>query len=99
VRELKNIIERLVIMVPHNVITEKDIPPLIREYQSLDISDSIGDISDSFRMAKTDFEKQYIAKKLQQYDGNISKTAEAIGLERSNLHRKIKRYGLDDISR
>jgi two-component system nitrogen regulation response regulator NtrX len=99
VRELKNIIERLVIMVPHNVITEKDIPPLIREYQSLDISDSIGNISDSFRMAKTDFEKQYIAKKLQQYDGNISKTAEAIGLERSNLHRKIKRYGLDDISR
>ena len=99
VRELKNIIERLVIMVPHNVITEKDIPPLIREYQSPDISDATGDISDSFRMAKTDFEKQYIAKKLQQYDGNISKTAEAIGLERSNLHRKIKRYGLDDISR
>ena len=99
VRELKNIIERLVIMIPHNVITGKDIPPLIREYQSSDPSDSIGDMLDSFRMAKTDFEKQYIAKKLQQYDGNISKTAEAIGLERSNLHRKIKRYGLDDISR
>lgn len=99
VRELKNIIERLVIMIPHNVITGKDIPLLIREYQSSDTSDSTGNMSDSFRMAKTDFEKQYIAKKLQQYDGNISKTAEAIGLERSNLHRKIKRYGLDDISR
>jgi two-component system nitrogen regulation response regulator NtrX len=33
--------------------------------------------------------------KLREFDGNISKTAEAIGLERSNLHRKIKAYGLD----
>jgi two-component system nitrogen regulation response regulator NtrX len=53
--------------------------------------------SESFRTAKIDFEKEYIIKKLKEFDGNISKTAEAIGLERSNLHRKIKRYGLDDI--
>jgi two-component system nitrogen regulation response regulator NtrX len=46
-------------------------------------------------MAKMDFEKQYIAKKLQENEGNISKTAEAIGLERSNLHKKIKIYNLD----
>jgi two-component system nitrogen regulation response regulator NtrX len=96
VRELKNIIERFVIMIPHNVINAKDISPLIKEYQSLDISDSSWDATDSFRTAKMDFEKRYIVKKLQEYDGNISKTAEAIGLERSNLHRKIKRYGLDD---
>jgi two-component system nitrogen regulation response regulator NtrX len=55
--------------------------------------------SDSFRNAKMDFEKKFIMKKLQEFEGNISKTAEAIGLERSNLHRKIKRYGLDDISK
>jgi two-component system nitrogen regulation response regulator NtrX len=99
VRELKNIIERLVIMVPHNVITAKDIPPLVKEYQSLVTSDASWDETDSFRMAKVDFEKRYIVKKLQEYDGNISKTAEAIGMERSNLHRKIKKYGLDDISK
>jgi two-component system nitrogen regulation response regulator NtrX len=44
-----------------------------------------------------EFEKKFIMKKLQEFEGNVSKTAEAIGLERSNLHRKIKRYGLDDI--
>jgi two-component system nitrogen regulation response regulator NtrX len=54
---------------------------------------------DSFRTAKMDFEKKYIIKKLQEFDGNISKTSEAIGIERSNLHRKIKRYGLDDFSK
>jgi len=42
-----------------------------------------------------DFEKQYILRKLKENDGNISRTAEAIGLERSNLHKKIKSYGLD----
>jgi len=99
VRELKNIIERLVIMVPHNVITAKDIPPLIKEYQIPDTDESAGDATDSFRTAKMDFERRYIIKKLEEYNGNISKTAEAIGLERSNLHRKIKRYGLDDVSK
>jgi two-component system nitrogen regulation response regulator NtrX len=53
------------------------------------------DTPDSLREAKTAFEKQYIAGKLKDYDGNVSRTAEAIGLERSNLHRKIKAYGLD----
>ena len=102
VRELKNIIERLVIMIPHNVITAGDIHPLIKEYQGSDVDESSDesseDVSGSFRMAKMDFEKRYILKKLQECDGNISKTAEAIGIERSNLHRKIKRYGIDDIS-
>jgi two-component system nitrogen regulation response regulator NtrX len=51
--------------------------------------------SDSYKEAKWNFEKRYIEKKLQEFDGNISRTAEAIGLERSNLHRKIKSYGLD----
>ncbi|MBU0652462.1 MAG: hypothetical protein KKG96_06230, partial [Proteobacteria bacterium] len=37
----------------------------------------------------------YIIRKLREFDGNISRTAEAIGLERSNLHKKIRGYGLD----
>jgi two-component system nitrogen regulation response regulator NtrX len=45
--------------------------------------------------AKQDFERQYIIHKLQEFDGNISRTAEAIGLERSHLHKKIKGYGLE----
>jgi Response regulator containing CheY-like receiver, AAA-type ATPase, and DNA-binding domains len=46
-------------------------------------------------MAKMEFEKRFIAGKLRKNNGNISKTAELIGLERSNLHRKIKNYHLE----
>jgi len=96
VRELKNIIERLVIMTPSNAITAQDIPPLNKDGQAEDPGEPLLDAetADSLRAAKMDFEKIYIMKKLQEFDGNISKTAEAIGLERSNLHRKIKSYGL-----
>ena len=97
VRELKNFIERLVIMVPQDVITANDIPLLTEENHEIPEAALPLFASDSFRTAKIDFEKEYIIKKLKEFDGNISKTAEAIGLERSNLHRKIKRYGLDDI--
>jgi two-component system nitrogen regulation response regulator NtrX len=99
VRELKNITERLVIMIPHSEISAKDIPPLAENHQTHDLTVLSWLASGSFRTAKTDFEKKYIMKKLQEFDGNISKTAEAIGIERSNLHRKIKRFGLDDISK
>ena len=98
VRELKNIIERLVIMIPRDMISAKEIPPLAENHQTPDLTVPWL-ASGSFRTAKTDFEKKYIIKKLQEFDGNISKTAEAIGIERSNLHRKIKRFGLDDLSK
>ncbi len=96
VRELKNFIERLVIMVPQDVIAARDIPLLTEGSHEIPEEALPLFASDSFRTAKMDFEKEYIIKKLKEFDGNISKTAEAIGIERSNLHRKIKRYGLDD---
>jgi two-component system nitrogen regulation response regulator NtrX len=94
VRELKNIVERLVIMASSNVISTSDIPPLSRENHGIQQQGSWY-VLDSFKAAKMDFEKRYIAKKLQENEGNISKTAESIGLERSNLHKKIKIYNLD----
>ncbi len=96
VRELKNIVERLVIMTPARVIGAADIPPLQktdnghRPEPPAELPES-----DSLREARQDFEKQFIVKKLKEFEGNISKTAEAIGLERSNLHRKIKSFGLE----
>jgi len=95
VRELKNIIERLVIMTAGKVITAEDIPLLVKGSLDVHVKSMPAGALDSFRAAKMDFEKQYIANKLREFEGNISKTAEAIGLERSNLHRKIKSYGLD----
>ena len=95
VRELKNIIERLVIMSPSDVIAKCDLSPLFEEVKVDLAALALDSSADSFREAKQDFERQYIVRKLREYDGNISRTAEAIGLERSNLHKKIKSYGLE----
>lgn len=95
VRELKNIIERLVIMTPTGVISKCDISPLFEEGGKEILPPDPGISSASFRTAKQDFERQYIIRKLREFDGNISRTAEAIGLERSNLHKKIRGYGLE----
>ena len=94
VRELKNFTERLVIMTPDLTITAKEIPSLEKGIHG-EGADELLQMADSYRAAKMDFEKSFIARKLQEFEGNISKTAEAIGLERSNLHRKIKACGLD----
>jgi two-component system nitrogen regulation response regulator NtrX len=90
VRELKNIIERLIILTPSNEITDKDIPPLSVKEDAEVAFGAQYVAGDSLKDAKMDFEKQFILKKLEENEGNISKTAEAIGLERSNLHKKLK---------
>jgi two-component system nitrogen regulation response regulator NtrX len=90
VRELKNIIERLIILTPSNDIDVDDIPPLrVGREQDFSSPESFA-AGDSLKDARLDFERQFIIKKLEEYDGNISRTAEAIGLERSNLHKKLK---------
>lgn len=91
VRELKNIIERLIILTPSNEITAKDIPlPNVKIENGAFSVDSVVVAADLLKDAKMDFERQFIIKKLEENEGNISRTAEAIGLERSNLHKKIK---------
>jgi two-component system nitrogen regulation response regulator NtrX len=96
VRELKNLVERLAIMAPGKIIEGKDIPPPFNRasgvQEELETSLMLG----SFKDAKSRFEKAFIERKLREFNGNISQTAEAIGIERSNLHKKIKAYGLDD---
>ncbi len=91
VRELKNIIERLIILTPNNVIEASDIPPLGLKQETTDAAPPPPVVSaDSLKDARMDFERQFILKKLEEFDGNISKTAEAIGMERSHLHKKLK---------
>ncbi|MHB8828414.1 MAG: sigma-54-dependent transcriptional regulator [Syntrophales bacterium] len=92
VRELKNVVERLIIMTPADLISRTDI---FSELGKTDSSPEKEDSSiDSFREAKQDFERQYIIRRLREFSGNISRTAEAIGMERSHLHKKIRGYGL-----
>ncbi len=95
VRELKNLIERLMIMSPAPVIGIKDIPaPFNQSSKSVRVGVELGFSTDSLKEAKGEFEKAFIEEKLNEHNGNISQTAEAIGIERSNLHKKIKQYDL-----
>jgi len=92
VRELKNILERLVIMTPGNTITADNVSPLTSKATSE--FERIFDI-DLLKDARNEFERIFISKKLAQCGYNISKTADMIGVERSNLHRKIKGLEID----
>lgn len=96
VRELRNLVERLVIMTPEKTIQEKDIPPHCNPQSDEKEVPELFLTEGSFKEAKMKFERAFIAQKLREFDGNISQTAEAIGIERSNLHKKIKAYGLED---
>jgi len=87
IRELRNVIERLVIMTPSDTITPKNF--IIGESARSDYF-SI----QTLREARDLFEKDFIMKKLEENNWNVSKTAEVLDIERSNLHRKIKTYDI-----
>jgi two-component system nitrogen regulation response regulator NtrX len=95
VRELKNLVERLMIMTPDEVIQAKDIPSPFNKSSGIKGGFESAFMLASLKEAKVEFEKAFVEKKLREFKGNISQTAEAIGVERSNLHKKIKAYGLN----
>ncbi len=101
VRELRNIIERLIIMVPAPVLRVQDVPPPINSSQpDLQISAAptggpAGHNHATLKDARAAFEREFIMQKLRENGGNVSRTADAIGVERSNLHRKIKALGIE----
>jgi two-component system nitrogen regulation response regulator NtrX len=87
IRELRNVIERLVIMTPSDTITPKNL--VISESSRSDYF-----AFKTLRDARDSFEKDFIMKKLEENNWNISRTAELLDIERSNLHRKIKAYDI-----
>lgn len=96
VRELKNLIERLVIMNPGTVLTVSTLPAEIKKACRTTSPLQADNFEvDNFKEAKEVFEREFIRSKLAENDWNVSKTAEAISIERSNLHRKIKNYGIE----
>ncbi|HEC97275.1 MAG TPA: sigma-54-dependent Fis family transcriptional regulator [Nitrospirae bacterium] len=87
VRELRNSIERLIIMTPSQTITERNVTFFnLRPHDYFSFK--------ALREARDTFERDFILKKLQENNWNISRTAEVLQIERSNLHRKIKAFGL-----
>lgn len=99
IRELKNFVERLYILTPSDYVDVHDLKfaGLVEKKDARGTSAEEGVEISTFREARAEFEKEYLVKKIKENGGNISKTAEAIGLERSYLHRKIKSYGIEAV--
>ena len=95
VRELRNFVERLVIMCPEDEISGKTVKQYLHQGPSApqsmtDSPEQAPYREHNFKEAKRGFEREYILGKLQENNGNISQTAEMLGLERSHLHKKLK---------
>lgn len=91
VRELKNLIERIMIFSPAEEVRRQDLPAEI-----LDVEPALPVAADApLRAARDDFERRYILASLKRHRGNVTRTAEALDVERSNLYRKLKSYGIE----
>ena len=91
VRELHNVVERLLIMVPDSVITAQDVSfigdaPLVDAAAPAAVT--------PLAEARDRFERDYILHVLAAQHGNISRTADALGVERSNLYKKMRAFGI-----
>jgi two-component system nitrogen regulation response regulator NtrX len=90
VRELKNIVERLMILAPAEEIRPEHLPAEIRDSG---MAPTPGDAP--LREARDDFERRYILAALRRHRGNVTRAAEALQVERSNLYRKLRGYGIE----
>ncbi len=90
VRELRNLMERLVIMTRSEVIRREDLPETLR-------SAGLPEDGSKLRLdeARRSFEREYLLERLAEHGWNISRTAEAIGIARESLSRKIKSYKIE----
>ena len=92
IRELRNVIERIVIMNPTTTrFDRKHLPPLVHRDGS---RRNVGGEFSTLHQARAAYERDYILKKLDESHGNISRAAEVLGLERSHLYRKMKTLGI-----
>ena len=92
VRELRNVMERMVIMVPRNSIEVEDLETSLRIRVE---PEPVEEMKGTLREAREQYEKKFILHRLQETHWNITRAAERLGIERSNLHRKMKGYGIE----
>ena len=98
VRELRNMIERIAILQPD---TKDKVSNIIKESIKTDnLSEKIREnsLSVPLKEAREKFEKEYLTLQLKKFNGNISKTANFVGMERSALHRKLKGLGIKEFN-
>ena len=98
VRELRNLIERIAILQPD---TKEKVSSIVKEslkIENFDDQMSQNSLSIPLKEAREKFEKEYLTTQLKKFNGNISKTADFIGMERSALHRKLKGLGIKELN-
>ena len=98
VRELRNLIERIAILQPSN---KEKISNIVKEsLKNQDFNEKISEnsLSVPLKEAREKFEKEYLTLQLKKFNGNISKTANFVGMERSALHRKLKGLGIKEFN-
>ena len=98
VRELRNLIERIAILSPD---TSDKISIIIKESLKTPDTKNLAlenSLSIPLKEARENFEKEYLTTQLKKFNGNISKTADFIGMERSALHRKLKVLGIKELN-
>ncbi len=98
VRELRNLIERIAILQP---TSQEKISNIIKESLKSGINNSRfneNSLSVPLKEAREKFEKEYLSLQLKKFNGNISKTATFVGMERSALHRKLKGLGIKEFN-
>ncbi len=89
VRELRNLMERLVVLVPKEVVGHRDVMDILQMSRIADDGAPL-----SLRQARARFERQYILYRLAANQGNLGNTARELGIERTNLYRKMKQLGI-----
>tara|TARA_R100001143_G_scaffold63603_1_gene73663 strand:- start:11601 stop:12980 length:1380 start_codon:yes stop_codon:yes gene_type:complete len=96
IRELQNIVERVALLSTDEKITASDIERLtISKGKNKNQLGLTIDNTESFHDYKEEAEKLFLLKKLEKYDWNISSTADAIGIQRSHIYTKMKKYGIE----
>jgi two-component system nitrogen regulation response regulator NtrX len=92
VRELRNIMERCIIMTPQQRLDVYDLPEAILQKTILTTAES--DEASSLQNAREKFEREFIIKKLIEHKGSVSRAAQILQIERSNLYRKMRQLDI-----
>jgi len=100
IRELRNLVERLLIMVPGPVIETSHVEGFLQARPVVSgaapaAAALAGQAYDSLKEARNAFERDFIARKLREHNWNVSRTADDLKIERSHLHRKIKLLNIE----
>lgn len=92
VRELRNMMERLAILVESTSVDLADLPAVVRGGEGG--RSLLGNDFPSLKLGREAFERKFIIKKIREANGNITRAAELLGLDRTSLYRKMKQYGI-----